>query len=261
MEMLNILADQVILSNQAAPPWCFTDVILRSHNSWYMPSESGDWTVTRHKNVLPDTDFIKLSSIVTKHFVGGGEATTEKNIHKNKLRSRSASPSVVYARRLPPRCVVNLDDVVRYVGATGPRYTKIKVHFFHKLPMKEQVTIIHSADIFVGVHGAALTSLMFLKRQATVVEVLPWLFPEEGDLSVGTEEEQSCVLEQCAVYYNMAKHLGIRHLTLIGEEKEEKGVSEEKDKVDYQRGENLRNRPVVLNPQKFLATIDNIAGG
>jgi protein O-GlcNAc transferase len=62
-----------------------------------------------------------------------------------------------------------------YVAALRKRFPDIRVHIvdFAAISFLDQIRLVRSTDLLVGVHGAGLTHEMFLPRGSTVVEILP----------------------------------------------------------------------------------------
>ncbi|KAL6865061.1 hypothetical protein ACP4OV_016212 [Aristida adscensionis] len=89
--------------------------------------------------------------------------------------SRSAGrkkPRLVLVLRRHSRALTNEDDAVaavREVGfdvvAAGPEEAQDMAAF---------AGVVNSCDVMVGVHGAGLTNMVFLPRNATLVQIIPW---------------------------------------------------------------------------------------
>ena len=84
---------------------------------------------------------------------------------------------------------------------------------------------------------------------------MPWLYPEEGDSTLPVEAEGRCLLEQCAIYYNMAKYLGIPHLTVFGEKT---GTVDRTLQEDRKRGLDIRRRSVVLDAMQLAHVLEKL---
>ncbi|XP_013927459.1 PREDICTED: EGF domain-specific O-linked N-acetylglucosamine transferase [Thamnophis sirtalis] len=76
----------------------------------------------------------------------------------------------------------------------GPKLTAvIFVSFYRELEFKEQLKITHNSDIFIGMHGAGLTHLLFLPDWAVIFELY------------------NCKDERC--YLDLARLRGIHYIT------------------------------------------------
>ena len=64
-----------------------------------------------------------------------------------------------------------------------------------QLPLREQFTLTHNTDVFIGMHGAGLTHLLFLPDWAAIFELY------------------ACDDDDC--YYNLARLRGVRYFTLV----------------------------------------------
>jgi len=67
------------------------------------------------------------------------------------------------------------------------------VYYSHQLPLREQFTLTHNTDVFIGMHGAGLTHLLFLPDWAAIFELY------------------ACDDDDC--YYNLARLRGVRYFT------------------------------------------------
>ncbi|XP_066593339.1 EGF domain-specific O-linked N-acetylglucosamine transferase isoform X2 [Prorops nasuta] len=68
------------------------------------------------------------------------------------------------------RRILNEDELVNALSQ-DPEYQVRKVVYNKKIPFKKQLKITRNTDIFIGIHGAGLTHLMFLPDWAVVFEI------------------------------------------------------------------------------------------
>ncbi|XP_043794817.1 EGF domain-specific O-linked N-acetylglucosamine transferase isoform X2 [Apis laboriosa] len=68
------------------------------------------------------------------------------------------------------RRILNEDELVRALKE-NPLYKVKKVVYNKKISFKKQLEITRNSDIFIGIHGAGLTHLMFLPDWAAVFEI------------------------------------------------------------------------------------------
>ncbi|XP_029043796.2 EGF domain-specific O-linked N-acetylglucosamine transferase isoform X2 [Osmia bicornis bicornis] len=68
------------------------------------------------------------------------------------------------------RKILNEDELVKALKE-NPEYKVRKVVYNKKVPFKKQLEITRNSDIFIGIHGAGLTHLMFLPDWAAVFEI------------------------------------------------------------------------------------------
>ncbi|XP_055884177.1 EGF domain-specific O-linked N-acetylglucosamine transferase-like isoform X1 [Biomphalaria glabrata] len=76
---------------------------------------------------------------------------------------------------------------------TGGEYEVTVVDFNRNMPFEEQLAISHNTDIFIGIHGAGLTHLLFQPDWAVVIEIYNC-------------EDPGC-------YYDLARLRGIKYMT------------------------------------------------
>ncbi|XP_043506488.1 EGF domain-specific O-linked N-acetylglucosamine transferase isoform X2 [Frieseomelitta varia] len=68
------------------------------------------------------------------------------------------------------RKILNEDELTKALKE-NPEYKVRKVIYNKKVPFKKQLEITRNSDIFIGIHGAGLTHLMFLPDWAAVFEI------------------------------------------------------------------------------------------
>jgi protein O-GlcNAc transferase len=101
-------------------------------------------------------------------------------------------------RKTTYRRILNEDQLVNAMRADGA-YDVTVVNYDLSIPFLEQLNITHNSDIFIGIHGAGLTHLLFLPDWATVFELF------------------HCHDPRC--YYDLSRLRGIDHVTWQDEEK------------------------------------------
>jgi len=74
-------------------------------------------------------------------------------------------------RRGETRKLFNLEGRVEKLRTRWPGF-KFQVVDFATLPLKEQVYTIHKSDVIVGVTGAAMTHMLWLPEESSVVEIM-----------------------------------------------------------------------------------------
>lgn len=68
------------------------------------------------------------------------------------------------------RQILNSDELINELHK-NQSYAVKSVRFERTTPFIEQLEIIRNTDIFIGIHGAGLTHLLFLPKWATVFEM------------------------------------------------------------------------------------------
>lgn len=146
----------------------------------------------------------------TDHFVSEDEfSTVSSSIEETEMDLSTLPPAwtkkthnplnVLVVTRAKSRRIDDLEGKLSKLRAMFPAVT-FNVRDLSDYTFAEQVRLVHSHQIFVGVHGAAMTQLLFLPRppsspSSTVVEILPHGLPHRG-------------------YRNLALMLGHRYLSV-----------------------------------------------
>jgi EGF domain-specific O-GlcNAc transferase len=74
------------------------------------------------------------------------------------------------ARETKYRKVLNEDELIERIK-TNPKYSVKRVDYGRNISFKDQLRITRNSDIFIGMHGAGLTHLLFLPKWATLFEL------------------------------------------------------------------------------------------
>jgi len=89
----------------------------------------------------------------------------------------------VFARRESKRKILNPSELLKTVQLErGPLgNVEVEVHDVKQgsLSFEKQVTLLHDAAIFIGIHGADLTNCLFLPHGSVLIEVNPWHWFDE----------------------------------------------------------------------------------
>ncbi|XP_022298960.2 EGF domain-specific O-linked N-acetylglucosamine transferase-like isoform X2 [Crassostrea virginica] len=116
---------------------------------------------------------------------------------ENKIRITLLSRKTKY------RNILNEDELVKAMKTVGEFEVKV-VTYNRDMPFKEQIQSSYNSDIFIGIHGAGLTHLLFQPDWAVIIELYNC-------------EDHSC-------YYDLARSRGIHYMTW---EKQSKVVQED----------------------------------
>jgi Glycosyltransferase 61 len=76
------------------------------------------------------------------------------------------SPSRIFISRKGQRSLLNESEVSQVLDSYG--FHKV---YFEDLPLSEQWSMARNAEVVVGIHGAALSSLVFNRRQVKLLEL------------------------------------------------------------------------------------------
>lgn len=98
----------------------------------------------------------------------------------------------ILSRQTKHRRILNLDDLVNALIATG-KYDVTVAPFNHNYPFWQQMQVIRTTDILIGIHGAGLAHMLFLPDWATIFELYDCQDP--------------------ACYKELAKLRGVEHIS------------------------------------------------
>lgn len=90
-----------------------------------------------------------------------------------KLNLPEASKKVrisFLSRETKYRKVLNEDELIEKI-TSNKHYTVQRVNFGRNISFKNQLKISRNTDVFIGMHGAGLTHLLFLPKWATLFEL------------------------------------------------------------------------------------------
>lgn len=90
-----------------------------------------------------------------------------------------AHPRITIIQRKNNRKFMFLDQWIPILEERYP-HSPIHVVDFADMSIEQQLQLIQITDILIGHHGAALTHIMFMSPESTVVEILPRYFDQHG---------------------------------------------------------------------------------
>lgn len=97
------------------------------------------------------------------HVLNGLNITIDKR-KSNKIRVTLLSRETKY------RKILNEDKLLKALS-NNDKYIVQRAVYNKSIPFSKQLSITHNTDIFIGMHGAGLTHLMFLPDWAVVFEL------------------------------------------------------------------------------------------
>lgn len=106
----------------------------------------------------------------------------------------NALPLILFVGRKTNRRVLNMSEVMHETLMRFGSQVRVKLVYLELLPLPEQIDLVQQARVVVGVHGAALTHILFMRKGSFVVEIFPFGFKK-------------------VVYRDLARCLGINYLS------------------------------------------------
>lgn len=86
------------------------------------------------------------------------------------VKERSNIRITFLSRGTKYRKILNENDLITRISAKE-KYTVQRVNYGRNIKFRDQLKITRNTDIFVGMHGAGLTHLLFLPKWATLFEL------------------------------------------------------------------------------------------
>ncbi|KAM4721955.1 EGF domain-specific O-linked N-acetylglucosamine transferase [Rhinophrynus dorsalis] len=112
---------------------------------------------------------------------------TQRILKEEKIRITILTRSTEF------RKILNLDELISALKTVPMFEVKVVDYKYRSLEFLEQLSITHNSDIFIGMHGAGLTHLLFLPDWAVVFELY------------------NCEDERC--YLDLARLRGVHYIT------------------------------------------------
>lgn len=119
-----------------------------------------------------------------------------RELFQDELGIPSREPArKIYVGRSTARTrrLLNEEELIRFLEARGFQSVRMDGR-----SVAEQARLFHDAEVIVGVHGAALTNILFSKVGTRLVEILPHGFEETS-------------------FFAAASHGGLEHAVIVGE--------------------------------------------
>lgn len=147
-----------------------------------------------------------------------------KNVHPKPNKRLIASREDAFTRRWlnQSECVKMLDGRFRFECILPSERNLL-----------EQAEIFYQAEIVVGIHGAALANILFMREKTTVIELR--YRGQEGNFS------------SARCYEELSKLIGINHITVLCNGKERPEL----------RGRSIEDADVIVNKTELLKVVDS----
>jgi glycoprotein 2-beta-D-xylosyltransferase len=143
---------------------------------WSQPQSRSEIDIDRQRRTTPSFLF-EFRQHVLKQFNVNYENNGTLNCQSLKIFflvrrnyvAHPRNPSGKIARQLSNEKQI-IDDL--QVKFSNHRNINFSFNHFEQLPFEEQLNIIMQTDIFIGVHGAGLTHVLFLKSNHVLIELV-----------------------------------------------------------------------------------------
>ncbi|KAJ3242414.1 hypothetical protein HDU81_003120 [Chytriomyces hyalinus] len=170
------------------------EIVLERGKEWRFALRQKALTLfcaTLKTGLLNGGKFVQVPAAELRHKVADVESKRSLNF-LNLPREWSKRPRVTLVLRESntPRQILNEGEVI---AALRKLPIHLSVHKFGGLSLLDQVRIMDSTDIFITMHGAAVTHLLFLNSRAVVIELFPFEFKK-------------------VIYQNLAAIVGVKYM-------------------------------------------------
>nr|CAD7195122.1 unnamed protein product [Timema douglasi] len=181
----------------------FEDVweVFTSHPVWDLKTFRGE-TVCFRNLVLPLLPRMIFGLYYNTPIIWGCEksglfhAFSKHILHRLKIPHHSRGNNKIYvtllSRDTAYRKILNEDELIQGLKE-NPDYVVQRVVYNRNMDFKTQLKYTHNSDIFIGIHGAGLTHLLFLPDWAVIFELY------------------NCEDESC--YLDLARLRGVKYIT------------------------------------------------
>lgn len=149
--------------------------------------------------------------------------------HETKVRI------TLLARNTKYRNIMNQDELVSALKTVGEYEVRLVVYKFREMPFLEQVKVSHNSDVFIGMHGAGLTHMLYQPDWGSVIELF------------------NCGDPNC--YFDLARLRGVKYFTW---EKQEK-LTQEDEGHHPQLGAHQKFTNYAFDVVEFMKLISKAA--
>ncbi|CAH1183795.1 unnamed protein product [Phaedon cochleariae] len=148
------------------------------------------------------------------------------------LHPRTAKKIVItfLSRNTKYRKILNEDELVATLE-NNSNYEVRRVVYDKNIPFKKQLEITRNSDVFIGIHGAGLTHLLFLPEWAVLFELY------------------NCEDSNC--YFDLARLKGVKYLTWEDDTKLERF-----EEGGYEGGAHAKFANYVFDKEEFLRIVE-----
>ncbi|KAJ3267330.1 hypothetical protein HDU77_000043 [Chytriomyces hyalinus] len=170
------------------------EIVLERGKEWRFALRQKALTLfcaTLKTGLLNGGKFVQVPAGKLRHDVADVESRRSLNL-LNLPREWSKRPRVTLVLRESntPRQILNEGEVI---SALRKLPIHLSVHKFGGLSLLDQVRVMDGTDIFITMHGAAVTHLLFLNSRTVVIELFPFEFKK-------------------VIYQNLAAVVGVKYM-------------------------------------------------
>lgn len=153
------------------------------------------------------------------------------------------------------RKIINNDEIIMQINSFKSKLEEkakkkfvIKKIDFEDISLEEQIRLVSECDLLIALHGAALTHLIFMKKNSSILEIFPYCFRK-------------------TIYENMAQHTNVNYFYWQNKHLENtfdlkgKKITFGECKVDWSSQESrdtFRNQNTYVEPKEIKAVLDEI---
>ncbi|XP_024543058.1 EGF domain-specific O-linked N-acetylglucosamine transferase-like isoform X1 [Selaginella moellendorffii] len=150
-------------------------------------------------------------------------------------------PMLVLVNRETSRVIVNRNETIALAEKLGYEVHTFAPNFNTRL--SEIYSLLHSADVLIGVHGAALTHFLFMRPGSTLIQIIPFGLNGPAETCFGRPAEKAGLnyvgYQILPSESTLSDEFGLNHTVIVNpDEVTAKGWTERKR--IYLDGQNIR---------------------
>ncbi|KAK9817099.1 hypothetical protein WJX72_009545 [[Myrmecia] bisecta] len=159
---------------ESAGGLCYETLVVEVSTllNWYINRE-GDWWTQRSEALFKFQNFLSQASKLYEQSRGNWPLLDFRTSTSNGGQQR---PRVTLASRTHSRGIMNEPEIISWINA---RYdVNVTITEFRLTPY-EAMELMQHTDVFIGMHGAGMTNMLYIKPGASVVQLHPygWQLP------------------------------------------------------------------------------------
>ncbi|CAF1463117.1 unnamed protein product [Rotaria sordida] len=144
---------------------------------WSQPQSKSEIDITKYRRIAPSF-FFEFRQHILKQFNINYKINEKLNCQSLNLFFLVRHNYVAHPRNpsgKTTRQLLNEKQILDDLKIKFSKYSNInfKINHFEGLAIKEQLNTIIQTDIFIGMHGAGLTHVLFMKANRTLIELIP----------------------------------------------------------------------------------------
>ena len=155
--------------NELDPPYDFPNISLKLFKKEIYKF----FNISKSDSNSMESSSYKISNITKKTISEPIENNNESKLAIEESNSKKSK--ILIIARFLTRKIININDLSSAMASIFPD-AEVICRGFEGLSMKDQILLVRNVDILIGMHGSALSNIIWMKKNSTLIEIFPYKF-------------------------------------------------------------------------------------